>query len=61
MRVFIDEYDRDYHTVTRSFEKEFDTIKEAEQWCNENNWSGYSYFIDAGLTKAVNENQHEKG
>ena len=32
MRVFINEYDRDYHTVTDTFEKEFESIEKAEMW-----------------------------
>lgn len=54
MKVFINEYDRDYHTITETVEKEFDTLGQAEQWCRDNKWSGYSYFIDHELTKAVN-------
>lgn len=55
MRVFIDEFDRDYRTITNSLEKEFDSIQEAEEWCKEASGSGYTYLIDMSLTKAINE------
>lgn len=54
MKVFIDEYDNDYRAVTDTFEKEFETLEEAEQWCRDNKWSGYSYFIDRCRTKSAN-------
>lgn len=55
MRVFINEYDKDYNTITDYLEKEFDNFEQAELWCEENSWSGYSYWIDRSLTKAVNK------
>ncbi|XKX17412.1 hypothetical protein MVUOKPPV_CDS0015 [Klebsiella phage phi1_175008] len=55
MRVFIDEFDKDYRTITNNFEKEFDSMQEAEEWCKEASWSGYTYLIDMSLTKAINE------
>lgn len=55
MKVFIDEYDRDYGTVVGYLEKDFETLEDAEVWCKENSWSGYSYWIDRSLTKAVNK------
>lgn len=55
MRVLINEYDRDYHTVTDTLDKEFSSLVEAELWCKENTWSGYSYWIDRSLTAAVNK------
>lgn len=59
MRVFINEYDRDYHTVTDTFEKEFESIEKAEMWCRDNKWSGYTYWIDRSLTEAVNKKELE--
>lgn len=55
MKVFINEYDKDYHTVTDTIEKEFDNLGQAQLWCKENSWSGYSYWIDKSLTDAVNK------
>lgn len=55
MKVYITEYDKDYHTVTNTLKKEFETLEQAEAWCEKESWSGYTYWIDRELTKAVNE------
>lgn len=55
MKVFINEVDNDYHTVTETIEKEFGTLEEAQQWCRDERWSGYSYFIDREMTEAINK------
>lgn len=55
MKVFIKEFDNDYHTVTNILEKEFETLEQAILWCENGSWSGYTYWIDRELTKAVNE------
>lgn len=55
MRVFITEYDKDYRSYTDTIEKEFESLQEAEEWCRKASWSGYAYFIDRSLTKAINE------
>lgn len=38
------EYDRDYHTVVDSKLKEFNSDKEADRYCDENEGGGYHYF-----------------
>lgn len=55
MKVFINEFDRDYGTVTDSITKEFQSIQEADIWCKENSWSGYHYYVDTKMTQLVNE------
>lgn len=54
MKVFINEVDNDYRAVTATLEKEFGTLEEAQQWCRDKRWSGYSYFIDREMTEAAN-------
>lgn len=54
MKVFINEFDNDYRTVTETIEKEFSSIEEARIWCGQASWSGYSYFVDVNLTRADN-------
>lgn len=39
----ITETDMDYGTVTDSFNKEFKSLEEADEWCHENSWGGYTY------------------
>lgn len=56
MNVYIVKFDNDYHTMTDSFDKEFTSIEEAEQWCKDESWSGYTYYVDTSMTKALNEN-----
>lgn len=55
MIVYINEIDRDYHVVVKTLKKEFKSIKQAEEWCRENKWSGCWYYIDRKLTEAANE------
>ena len=38
------EHDRDYHTVVGSELKEFNSDKEADKYCYENEGGGYHYF-----------------
>lgn len=54
MKVFINEFDNDYRTVTETIEKEFSTVEDARLWCRHESWSGYRYFVDVDLTKAAN-------
>jgi len=46
MRFFIGEVDRDYNSYCGSEEKEFKTLEDAEAYCIQNKWSGYSYFVE---------------
>lgn len=57
MIVYINGFDNDYHTFTKYLKKEFTNIEEAEQWCKDASWSGYSYDVDKDMTKAVNESK----
>ena len=41
----IAEFDRDYRTVSDTFHKKFDTKEQAEEWCRNAMWSGYSYHV----------------
>jgi hypothetical protein len=41
----IDEFDRDYRVVTRSFYMSFSSEDEANKWCLNNSWTGCYYFI----------------
>lgn len=59
MKVCIIEFDKDYHTVTGSEVKEFASIEEAQTYCHEESWSGYSYFIDHEATKYYNRYLNE--
>jgi len=45
MKYTITEYDRDYNTVTDFFDKEFSTREQAEEWCRNESWTGYSYHV----------------
>lgn len=55
MRVFIDEGDNDYGTITYRFERDLQTLQEAHEWCKSASWTGYSYDVDVELTNAVND------
>lgn len=39
------EFDTDYHTVVDVLRKEFNTVEEAEKWCDKNDGSGYRYIL----------------
>ena len=45
MKFIIIEVDKDYHTITSMQKKDFNNLKSAENWCKENSWSGYDYFV----------------
>jgi len=45
MKIEIVEVDNDYHCVTDIIFKDFDNIKEAEEWCKEESWTGKYYFV----------------
>lgn len=54
MIVYINKFDNDYHTITDHFNREFTSVEEAEQWCEDESWSGYTYYVDKSMTEALN-------
>lgn len=38
------EYDKDYRTVADTFVMEFENLEQAEEWCRNKSWSGYTYY-----------------
>lgn len=45
MRVEIIEVDNDYRSYSGSEIKEFFSLKEAQKYCDDESWTGYSYII----------------
>lgn len=46
MKLFeIVEVDKDYNTVSRVFTMQFNQLSEAEEWCRNESWTGYFYFV----------------
>ena len=39
------EVDKDYNTVSRIFTMQFADLKEADEWCRNESWTGYFYFV----------------
>lgn len=43
MKFQIVEFDKDYHAVTDTKIMNFNSQKEADEYCRKESWSGYSY------------------
>ncbi len=53
MEFKIAEFDNDYNSLIRILFKEFESKKEAEEWCRAASWSGADYMILEDKTKNV--------
>ena len=45
MKYKIVEVDKDYHVVSETFFRDFDTIEEAEEYCRKSGGGGYAYYV----------------
>ena len=48
-RFNIVKFDKDYRTVSSFFSRVFPSKLEAIQWCNEQSWAGFDYYLDPRL------------
>lgn len=47
MKFLIVEFDKDYHTVTNQKFMEFETRKQADEYCEAKSWTGEYYFVSS--------------
>lgn len=45
----VSEFDNDYHAFAGYVYVKADSLAQAEEWCQNRNWTGYSYFVNCEL------------
>ncbi|MGL6099724.1 MAG: hypothetical protein ACRC0G_08865 [Fusobacteriaceae bacterium] len=54
-RAIIDMIDKDYHAFAGTKEIQVDSWEEAENYCYENEWSGYSFMVYGLIDDSIKE------
>lgn len=47
----VTEIDNDYHAFAGYVYIKADSIEQAQQWCEDQRWTGYDYFVNRELTE----------